>query len=197
MLNNCVRCGNRPLNQYYFQLNSLVTLIWLVIWVCNSRLGSRYGAWGQWSLKSKISSMSTIETRPFGPYSYILWNVLYGNTRHMYIILVANIIWRSGHAIRYSSFFLNFLSPPYIVAGVSSQFSMSQLCNMIVLAARLMGTLFGPQIVLSMHKKIGQGGLARRWGRLFLILKLPSMRSLIKEAWLSNKFSLPKTLENV
>ena len=144
MLNNCVRCGNRPLNQYYFQLNSLVTLIWLVIWHCNSRLGSRYGAWGQWSLKSKISSMSTIETRPFGPYSYILWNVLYGNTRHMYIILVANIIWRSGHAIRYSSFFLNFLSPPYIVAGVSSQFSMSQLCNMIVLAARLMGTLFGP-----------------------------------------------------
>ena len=187
MLNNCVRCGNRPLNQYYFQLNSLVTLIWLVIWVCNSRLGSRYGAWGQWSLKSKISSMSTIETRPFGPYSYILWNVVYGNTRYMYIILVANIIWPSGHALR-SSFFLNFLSPPYIVAGVSSQFSMLQLCNMIV---------FGPQIVLSMHKKIGQGGLARRWGRLFLTLKLPSMRSLIKEAWLSNKFSLPKTLENV
>ena len=163
-----------------------------MIWVCNSRLGSRYGAWDQWSLKSKISSMSTIETRPFGPYSYILWNIVYGNTLYMYIILVANIIWRSGHAIRYSSFFLNFLSPPCIVAGVSSQFSMSQLCNMIVLAARLMGTLFGPQIVLSMHKKIGQGGLARRWGRLFLTLKLPSMRSLIKEAWFSNKFSLPK-----
>ena len=97
--------------------------------------------------------MSMIETRPFGPYSYILWNVVYGNTRYMYIILVANIIWPSGHALR-SSFFLNFLSPPYIVAGVSSQFSMLQLCNMIVLAARLMGTLFGPQIVLSMHKKM-------------------------------------------
>ena len=98
--------------------------------------------------------MSTIETRPFGPYSYILWNIVYGNTLYMYIILVANIIWRFGHEIRYSSFFLNFLSPPCIVAGVSSQFSMSQLCNMIVLAARLMGTLFGPQIVLSMHKKM-------------------------------------------
>ena len=90
--------------------------------------------------------MSTIETRPFGPYSYILWNIVYGNTLYMYIILVANIIWRFGHEIRYSSFFLNFLSPPCIVAGVSSQFSMSQLCNMIVLAARLMGTLFSPLI---------------------------------------------------
>ena len=41
-----------------------------------------------------------------------------------------------------------------IVADVSSQFSTSQRCNMIVLAARLMGTLFGLQIVLSMHKKM-------------------------------------------
>ena len=34
------------------------------------------------TLKSKISSMTTIETRPFWPYSY-------RNTRYMYIILVA------------------------------------------------------------------------------------------------------------
>ena len=41
-----------------------------------------------------------------------------------------------------------------IVADVSSQFSTLQLCNIIVLAARFMGTLFGRQIVLSMHKKV-------------------------------------------
>ena len=41
-----------------------------------------------------------------------------------------------------------------IVADVSSQFSTSQLCNMMVLAARLMDTLFGRQIVLSMHQKM-------------------------------------------
>ena len=40
---------------------------------------------------------------------------------------------------------------------------------MIVLAARLMATFFGRQIVLSMHKN-GQGELARRLNRLFLIL---------------------------
>ena len=58
-------------------------------------------------LKRKISSMSTIETRLFWPYSYILWKVVNRNTRYMSIILVANIIWRSGHAIR-SSFLLDF-----------------------------------------------------------------------------------------
>ena len=41
-----------------------------------------------------------------------------------------------------------------IVADVCSQFSTSQLCNMIVLAARFMGTLFGRQIVLSIKKKM-------------------------------------------
>ena len=52
-----------------------------------------------------------------------------------------------------SSTFL-LLSGSTIVADVSSQFSTSQLCNMIVLAARLMAVLFGRQIVLSMHKKL-------------------------------------------
>ena len=37
---------------------------------------------------------------------------------------------------------------------VSSQFSTLPQCNMIVLAARLMGTLFSRQIVVSMHKKM-------------------------------------------
>ena len=77
---------------------------------------------------------------------------MYRNTGYMCVILVANIIWRSGHAIR-SSFPLNF-SSLIIVADVSSQFPTSQLCNTIVLAARFRGTLFGHQIVLSMHKKV-------------------------------------------
>ena len=41
-----------------------------------------------------------------------------------------------------------------MVADMSSQFATTQLCNMLVLAARLMGTLFGRQIVLSMLKKM-------------------------------------------
>ena len=49
-----------------------------------------------------------------------------------------------------------FQIPPFstIVADVSSQFSTSQRCKMIVQAARLTGTLLGRQIVLSMHKKM-------------------------------------------
>ena len=44
-----------------------------------------------------------METLPFWPYSYILWKVVYRNTRCRSIILVANIIWRSVHEIRSSS----------------------------------------------------------------------------------------------
>ena len=100
--------------------------------------------------------MSTIETRPFLPYSYIFWRVVYRNIMFMCIILVANIIWRSGHAIR-SSFLVDF-SFLHHNCEVSSQFSTSQLNDlqhsyMIILAVRLMGTPFGRQIVLSIHKK--------------------------------------------
>ena len=55
------------------------------------------------TLKSKISSMSTIETRLFWPYSNIPLKVVNRNTRCMCIIIVHNIIWRPGHAIRSSS----------------------------------------------------------------------------------------------
>ena len=41
-----------------------------------------------------------------------------------------------------------------IVADMSSQFSTSQLCNMIVLAAPQMGTLFDRQIVLSVREEM-------------------------------------------
>ena len=51
-------------------------------------------------------------------------------------------------------FYISPTSGSTIVADVSSQFSTSQLCNMIVFAARLMAILFRRQIVLSMHKKL-------------------------------------------
>ena len=73
------------------------------------------------TMKSKISSMTTIETHPFWPYSYILWKVVYRNTRYMCILRVANIIWRSGHAIR-SSFPLDFSSLHYSCRRVFTVF---------------------------------------------------------------------------
>ena len=69
----------------------------------------------------------------------------------MCIILVANIYGAS--ATQYVRPFLQISPFSSVVADVSSQFSSSQLCNMIVLAARLIGTLFGHQIVFSMRKK--------------------------------------------
>ena len=70
----------------------------------------------------------------------------------MFVILVADIVWLFGHAKRSSSL-LDFSFLHYC-SHVSSQFSMSQRCDMIVLAARLTGTLFGRQIVLLMHEKM-------------------------------------------
>ena len=70
----------------------------------------------------------------------------------MCILRVANVIWRSGHAIR-SSFPLDFSSLHYSCRRVFTVFYV-QLRNIIVLAARFLGTLFGRQIVLSMHKKV-------------------------------------------
>ena len=92
------------------------------------------------TLKSKLSSKSTNRNASLLPCSYILWKVVYRNTRYMCITLVANIIWRSGHAIP-SSFLLDFFFPT-IDCDVSSQFSTTQLCSMIVLAARLTHYLF-------------------------------------------------------
>ena len=79
--------------------------------------------------------MPMIETCPFWLYSYILWKGLYKNTRYICIILEANIIWRSGHVIR-SSFLLDFSF-------------LHHICRRV-----LMGTLFGSQIVLAIHKKM-------------------------------------------
>ena len=84
MWNNSVRCGIGPLISIFFS------------WMRST------------TLKSKISSMMTIETRPFWSYSNILRKVLYRNIWCMFIILVANIMWCSGHAIRSSSSLLDF-----------------------------------------------------------------------------------------
>ena len=102
------------------------------------------------TMKSKISSMTTIETHPFWPYSYILWKVVYRNTRYMCIIRVANIIWRSGHAIR-SSFPLDFSSLHYSCRRVFTVFYVTAYNRF---GRALFGDIFGRQIVLSMHKKV-------------------------------------------
>ena len=93
MTNNRVRCGNRLLNQHSFWLTCLR----------NRCLRSRRST----TLKSKIASILTVKTRPFWPYSYILWKAVYRNIRHLCISLVANIIWGPGHPIC-SSFLLDF-----------------------------------------------------------------------------------------
>ena len=123
------------------------------------------------TLNSKISSISTT-SRPLWSYGYTLWRVVYRNIRYMCINLVANITWGPGHAIR-SSFPLDFSSLHHtsplstILADVSSQFSTLPQCNMIVLATRLMETLFGRQIALSMRKKNGQGQMVKvKWSEL-------------------------------
>ena len=77
----------------------------------------------------------------------------------MCIILVANII--GALATQYIRPFI-WISPLSIrVADVSSQFSTSQLYNMIVLAARFLETLFGYQIVPSVHKKVDKNSGAK------------------------------------
>ena len=63
MLNNRVRCGKRPLN-YSPDLASR-----MCSWQASSKL---VRSMRPTTLKSKISSMSTIEMRPFWSYSYIL-----------------------------------------------------------------------------------------------------------------------------
>ena len=66
-----------------------------------SRLWSRYGAydWRHWRVKSKRRRSKHVHHCNAAK---ILGKVVYRNARYMCIILVATIIWRSGHAIRAS-----------------------------------------------------------------------------------------------
>ena len=104
--------------------------------------------------EDKADRRSKIETRPFWPYSYILWKVVYRNTHCMCIVLVANIIWRSGRAVR-SPFLLDFSFLHHSCRRVFTVFYVTALiCNINVLAARLMETLFGCQMVPPIRKKM-------------------------------------------
>ena len=104
--------------------------------------------------EDKADRRSKIETRPFWPYSYILWKVVYENTHCMCIVLVVNIIWRSGRAVR-SPFLLDFSFLHHSCRRVFTFFYVTAvICNINVLAARLMETLFGRQMVIPMRKEM-------------------------------------------
>ena len=112
--------------------------------------------------EDKADRRSKIETRPFWPYSYILWKVLYRNTHCMCIVIVANIIWCSSRAVR-SPFLLDFSFLHHSCRRVFTVFYVTAvICSINVLAARLMETLFDRQMVPPMRKKTVQGELTRR-----------------------------------
>ena len=104
--------------------------------------------------EDKADRRSKIETRPFWPYGYILWKVAYRNTHCMCIVLVANIIWCSGRAER-SPFLLDFSFLHHSCRSVFTVFYVTaMICNINVLAARLMETLFDRHMVPPMRKKL-------------------------------------------
>ena len=122
-------------------------LIWLVVCVRNSRLRSRYGTkgWCHWRVKSPRCRRSKRvyvchTTTSFGkecieiPGIWVLFFRLtsFGTPATQYVR---------------PCFYISPFST--VVADVSSQFSTSQLCNMNIFAARLVGTFFGQQIALS------------------------------------------------
>ena len=112
--------------------------------------------------------MTTIETHTIWPYNFILRKLVYRSTRYMCIILVPNIIWRSGQAIRSSSP-LDFSSLHFSFRGVCSQFSTWQLCYTSLLAARLWGRFLAAKSYFQRTKKWTSRTRQAR-GRLFLIL---------------------------
>ena len=98
--------------------------------------------------EDKADPRSKIETRQFWQYSYILWKVVYRNTHHMCIVLVANVIWCSGRAVR-SPFLLDFSFLHRSCRSVFTVFYVtSMISNINVLAARFMETLFAAKCYL-------------------------------------------------
>ena len=111
--------------------------------------------------EDKADPRSKIETRQFWQYSYILWKVVYRNTHHMCIVLVANVIWCSGRAVR-SPFLLDFSFLHHSCRRVFTVFYVTaMICNINVLSA-LNGETFWPPNATSNAQKNGQGELARR-----------------------------------
>ena len=103
------------------------------------------------TLKCNIFWMYTIDTRSLWSYSYILWKVVYRNTRCMCAL-------RPRNTFVLSSRFL--LSPPKLPTRLHSSLRRSYVTWSFGRA--LMGTLFGRQIVLSMRQNNGHGELTRR-----------------------------------
>ena len=142
MLSNRLRCGNRLLNQHSLKLNSLVIFPWFASSPWPFFFCIKSTIWRPkkcpHQARGQNDHVTSLWHKELWRHSYILWKLVYRNTCYVFIILVANIIWLSDHVIR-SSYLLDasFLH-------VSPQFFMSQRCDMIVLAARLMGTLFWP-----------------------------------------------------
>ena len=116
----------------------------ILLVVCFSQQPSSQPIWNirTMTLKSKISLMATIEMHPFWPYSYILWKEVC--VRILGICVLFLLLTSFGApATQYICPFL-WISPlSSIVAYASSQVSMSQQCNIIFLAMRFMGRLFG------------------------------------------------------
>ena len=72
-----------------------------------------------------------------------------------YSLRKVNIIWHSSHTTCLSSLpDFCFLHHSWQCTLYPHSFLLSQVCNMIVLAAHLMGTLFGPQIIFLMRKNL-------------------------------------------
>ena len=119
------------------------------------------------TLKSKMSSMTTIETRLFWPYSYILWKVVYKNTRDVYYSCSSHhLALRPRNTFVLSSGFL--LSPLKLPMCLHSFLRQSYVIWSFW--PRFMKILFGRQMVLSMPKKVDKENSpgAKVW--LFLIL---------------------------
>ena len=93
---------------------------------------------------------------------------MYGNTWYLFLILVANIIWLSGHAIRSSylrdfSFLLNSFRRIFTVFYVTT-------IQHDRFGRALDGDTFWPPNRNFNAQKYGQGELSRRLHRLFIIL---------------------------
>ena len=133
----------------------------ILLVVCFSQQPSSQPIWiiRPMTLKSKISSMATIETHPFWPYSYILWKGVCTNTWCMCIILVANIIWRSSHTI-HSPFPLDFSSILYSCLRILTVFYVTAM-QCYLFGHALYGDTFWLLNCTFNAQKSGQEELAR------------------------------------
>ena len=94
---------------------------------------------------------------------------MYRNTLYMCIILVANIIWHSGHAIR-SSYLLDFSLLHHSCWPVFTVFYVTTMWHDRIGHALNGDTIWPPNRTFNAQKRVKAWELARRLNRLFLIL---------------------------